>query len=93
MRPWPVMKPSPGTCCVGHAEVRRARGDELAGLLEAALIEQEVDALAREQLAGFLFAGAAFGAAAGLGFGVALGQFGEAGFVVDLFSGIGCDSS
>ena len=37
---------------LGHAEVAAAVGDELVDLLEGARIEQQVDALARGQLAG-----------------------------------------
>ena len=39
--------------------------DELVGLLEGALVEQEIDALAGGHLAVFVLAGAAFGTASG----------------------------
>jgi hypothetical protein len=57
-----------------HAEVGCAGGDELSGFLECAFVEEEVDALAGGEFAGLFFAGAAFGAAAGFGLGVALGE-------------------
>ena len=48
-----------------HAEVGAAVGDELVELDEAARVEQQVDALARGQLAGLVLALDALGAAAG----------------------------
>ena len=76
MRPWPVMKPSPGTRWLGHAEVGGSVGYEFVGLFEGALVEEEVDALAGGELAGFGLAGAALGASAFFGDGVAGGQLG-----------------
>jgi hypothetical protein len=46
-----VRKPSPEILLLFHAEVGAAMDDELVGLLEGALVEQELDALARRQLA------------------------------------------
>jgi hypothetical protein len=37
---------------VGHPEITAAMGDELVDLFEGAWVEQQVDALARGQLAG-----------------------------------------
>ena len=48
---------------VGHAEVIAAMRDELIGLLERPLIEQELDALAGRHLSFFMLALAALGAA------------------------------
>ena len=41
---------------LGHAEVEAAMGDELVELLERAGIEQQLDPLARRQLAGGVLA-------------------------------------
>jgi hypothetical protein len=71
-----------------HAEVGCAGGDELAGFLECAFVEEEIDALAGREFAGLFFAGAAFGAAAGFGLSVALGELAEAGFVGGWHAGV-----
>ena len=65
-----------GDALLVHAEVGGAVGDELVDLLEGAFVEQQVDALARGELAGFGLARAALGAAALFGEGVAGGQLG-----------------
>ncbi len=57
-----------------HAEVRAAVGDELVELFEAAFIEEQVDALARGELSGFVLAFAALRTAAGFGLGRAAAQ-------------------
>ncbi len=62
-----------GDALLGHAEVGGAMGDELVGLLEGAFVEEEVDALAGGELAGFVLALAALGASALFGDGVAGG--------------------
>ncbi len=49
--PQPVTTPSPGIFGLLHAEVGGAVLDEHVELLERALVEQELDALARGQLA------------------------------------------
>ena len=49
--PQPVTTPSPGIFCLLHAEVDAAVLDEHVELLERALVEQQLDALARGQLA------------------------------------------
>ena len=48
---------------LGHAEVGAAMGDQLVGLFESALVEQELDALAGGHLAFFVLPIAALGAA------------------------------
>ena len=50
-----------------HAEVAAAMGDELVDLLEGAGVEQQIDALARRQLAGVVLAAQAVLSAAELG--------------------------
>ena len=70
------MKPSPRILLLVHAEVGAAVGDELVGLFEGAFVEQELDALARRQLALLVLARAALFAAAGFGQRVAALQFG-----------------
>ena len=52
---------------IGHAEVAAAVGDELVDFLERAGIEQQVDALARGQLARLALAAQPFFTAAQLG--------------------------
>ena len=54
-----------------HAEVVAAVGDELVGLFEGALVEEELDALAGGHFALLVLRGAAGFASAGLGEGVA----------------------
>ena len=49
--PQPVTTPSPGILLLLHAEVGRAVLDEHVELLERALVHQQLDALARGQLA------------------------------------------
>ena len=49
--PWPVTTPSPRMCCVVEPELGRPVGDERVELDERPGIEQEVEALARGQLA------------------------------------------
>ena len=56
-----------GDLLLGHAEVEAAVLDQLVQLLEAALVEQQLDALARGELALRVLALAALGAAALLG--------------------------
>ena len=51
MVPWPVTTPSPSTC-LGEAEFGGSMRDECIELDERARIEQEVEPLARGQLAG-----------------------------------------
>ena len=51
MVPQPVTTPSPGIFDLLHAEVGGAVLDEHVELLEAAFVHQQVDALARGQLA------------------------------------------
>ena len=65
-----------GDALVVHAEVGSAVGYEFVGLFEGAFVEEEVDALAGGELAGFGFAGAALGASAFFGDGVAGGELG-----------------
>ena len=62
-----------GDSLVGHAEVGGSVGDEFVGLFEGALVEEEVDALAGRELAEFVLAGAALGASAFFGDGMAGG--------------------
>ena len=49
--PQPVTTPSPGILRLLHAEIGRAVLDEHVELLEGALVEQKLDALAGRQLA------------------------------------------
>ena len=51
-----------------HTKIHAAVADEFVELFKRALVEQQMDALARGQLAGLVFALAALGAAASLGF-------------------------
>ena len=51
IRPHPVTTPSPGNDVLVQAEVGRAVGDEAVELDEAALVQQEVEPLARGELA------------------------------------------
>jgi hypothetical protein len=51
MVPQPITTPSPGTDCVGHAEVVTAVLLEHVPLFERATIEQQLDALAGSQFA------------------------------------------
>ncbi len=51
MVPQPVTTPSPGIFDLLHAEIGRAVLDEHVELLERAVIEQQLDALARRELA------------------------------------------
>ena len=53
-----------------HAEIVGVVADEFVEFFEGAFIEQQVDAFAGAELALLVFALAAFGAAAGFGFGV-----------------------
>ena len=62
--PWPVTTPSPRTCCSVEPELRRAMRDERVELDERARVEQQVEALARRQLAPGVLALDADGAAA-----------------------------
>ena len=59
MRPKPVTKPSPAGRCVLHAEIDAAMADEFVEFFEGAFVEQQIDALARGELAGFVFSLAA----------------------------------
>src|SRR6185503_2885904 len=59
---------------VAHAEVGAAVRDELVDFFECAGVEQEVDALARRQLAGFALAAETFLAPAQLGPPLEIGQ-------------------
>ena len=70
--PQPVTTPSPGTLDLLHAEFDRAVLDEHVELLERALVEQKLDALARGQLAAGVLRLDALLAAAELGAGAAL---------------------
>ena len=67
MRPAPATTPSPGTIWFVHPEVAAAVRDELVDLLEGAGVEQQIDALARRQLAGVVLPLHPIGAAAELG--------------------------
>ena len=73
-RPWPATTPSPGTIWSLHAEVAAAMGDELVDLLERAGIEQQLDPLARGQLAGRVLPLEPIGAAAELGAPLEVGE-------------------
>ncbi len=66
-RPWPADDAVAGDDLLVHPEVEAAVRDELVELLERAGIEQEVDALARGQLAGLVLAAQPLLAAALLG--------------------------
>ena len=57
-----------------HAEIAAAVGDQLVELLERAGIEQQLDPLAGGQLAGFVLAREALGAAAQLGAPLEVGE-------------------
>ena len=70
--PQPVTTPSPGTLVLLHAEFGRAVLDEHVELLERALVEQQLDALARGQLAAGVLRLDALLAAAELGAGAPL---------------------
>src|SRR5579863_2629997 len=59
----------------GHAEIVAAVGDELVGLFEGAVVEQELDALAGRHFSFFVLALAALGSAAVFGELVAFLQF------------------
>ena len=61
-----------------HAEIAAAMADQLVGFLERAFVEQQIDALARGELAFLVLAFAAFFAAAGFGIGVAAAQLVQA---------------
>src|SRR5579863_2063592 len=65
-----------------HAEIVRAVGDQLVGLFESALVEQELDALAGRHLAFFVLAFPALRTAAFLGQVIAPLQFGQFLFAV-----------
>ena len=74
-----------------HAEIVRLVADEFVQLFESALIEQQVDAFARAQLALLVLALAAFGAAACFGLGVKLAEFFQTVVVLAVFGQwIGC---
>ena len=60
--------------CSVHAEVAAAVGDELVELFERAGIEQQLDPLARGQLAGGVLALEPIGAAAELGASLEIGE-------------------
>ena len=70
--PQPVTTPSPGHLGLLHAEFGRAVFDEHVELLERALVEQQLDALARGQLAAGVLRLDALLAAAELGAGAPL---------------------
>src|SRR6266478_85398 len=53
-----------------HAEIRAAVAHEFVQLFESVFVEEKIDALARGELAGFVFARAAFGAATRFRFGI-----------------------
>ena len=76
-RPWPATTPSPGIELLVHAEVAAAVGDELVELLERAGIEQQLDPLARGQLAGVVLALEALLAAAELGAPLEVGEMSD----------------
>jgi len=67
-----------GRALVVHAEIRAAMADEFVELLEGALVEEQVDALARAEFSLLVLAFAAFGAAARFGFGAQLAKLFEA---------------
>ena len=71
-----------------HAEVAAAVRDELVDLLERAGIEQEVDALARGQLAGLVLAAQALLAAAQLGAALELGETSSADHLASTISAL-----
>ena len=75
--PQPVTTPSPGILRLLHAEVGAAVLDEHVELLERAVIEQQVDALARGQLALGVLGGDALLAAAEARAGAAAVEPGE----------------
>ena len=62
--PQPVTTPSPGIFLLGHAEFGGAVLDEHVELLERALVEEHLDALARRQLAALVLRRDALRAAA-----------------------------
>ena len=68
MRPNPVTKPSPGGALLFHPEIDAAMADKFVELFESVFVEEKIDALAGGEFAGFVFALAAFGAAARFGF-------------------------
>jgi len=49
--PWPVTTPSEGITCLSIPEAGRPMGDKSVDLLEAALVEEELGAFARRELA------------------------------------------
>ena len=59
---------------LGHAEVAAAVGDELVDFLEGAGVEQQVDALARRQLAGVALAAETSSSPAQLGAPLEIGE-------------------
>ena len=65
-----------GGALLFHAEIDATVADEFVELFEGVFVEEEVDAFARGELAGFVFAFAAFGAASGFGERVAALEFG-----------------
>ena len=67
MRPYPVTKPSPGDHLVLHPEVAAAMRHQLVELLEAVLVEQQLDPLPRRELAFLVLPRAPLGPAALLG--------------------------
>ena len=70
-----------GGTLVLHAEIDAAVADKFVELFEGAFVEEEIDALARGEFAGFVFALAAFGAAARFGFGAEAAEVVHAVFV------------
>ena len=68
------MKPSPGNALGIHTKIRCPVRDELVGLFEGALVQQEVDALPRRKLSGFALPCAPLCAATLFGDGVARGK-------------------
>ena len=75
-------KPVAENDLLAHAEVGGAMGDKLVGLLEAALIEQKLDAFAGGHFAEFVFARTPFFAAAS--FGQLVAQFQLRKFLLDI---------
>ena len=71
-------KPVAGRALRFHAEIVGVVADEFVELFEGAFVEQQVHAFAGAELALFVLALAAFGAAAGFGFGVELAELLEA---------------
>src|SRR5881227_2581118 len=67
MRPKPVTNPSPATLLL-HAKIDAAMADKFVELLEGALVQKKMNALASGELPGLVFTLAALRAAAGLGF-------------------------